>query len=165
MSVPPEPDNILELPSLKHMPLVPGNRMSSNFRIRAPHLTSLHIQIDLLAQDRADERAMLLTEGKFLPEIQSGLCYYTISSDIAIYRYHNIRTQYLMSLIAPIFKRNVTLAKLTLRNITAHNNTSYPAPTFQGTGRIALLLFKKFSYHPEDSLSEWWTPAGYRMMR
>jgi hypothetical protein len=42
----PEQSDSLELPNLRNMTLALGNRMRSDLRIRAPHLTSLHIQID-----------------------------------------------------------------------------------------------------------------------
>jgi hypothetical protein len=119
------------------MTLALGNRMRSDLRIRAPHLTSLHIQID----NTADAEDLLFAKWMLLPELHSRLRNYIISSRDDAIRRRDITTEYLMLLIAPILERDFTLATLTLRNITAYNNDDY-----EGTGRIVRLLFETFKY-------------------
>ncbi|KAF2829599.1 hypothetical protein CC86DRAFT_171974 [Ophiobolus disseminans] len=141
---PQEQENTLEYPSLQHLTLAPGTRRVSNFRIRVPHLTSLHIVLD----NKFHDMNLLLTGGILFPELCSSLRNYTITEDRAV-RKCDVPVELIVQLIEPIFERNFYLNTVTLRNIIVNDDRDkkYIFPGFKpGNGRMALLVFDNVRY-------------------
>jgi len=142
----------LSCDKLRHLTLAPRTRKVSNFRIRASHLTSLCIVLDVRCQE---DLTSLLTQGVCFPELCPTLRSYTIRGDKVpddgeyITQVHEVPTQLLFQFIAPIFKRDWTLPIVSLEHIKSQeeeDEDSICIPDFQGSGRIGLLVFKNF-YH------------------
>jgi len=148
----PESLTPLNYENLRHLTLAPRTRKVCNFRIRASHLTSLCIVLDVRCEE---DLTALFTQGVCFPELCPMLRSYTIRGDQVpddgeyITQVREVPTQLLFQFIAPIFVRDWTLPVVSLEHITSQeeeDEDSIRIPDFHGSGRIGLLVFKNF-YH------------------
>jgi hypothetical protein len=143
LSEPPlEQCDSLVYPNLQHLTVAPGfTRLISNFRVRAPHLTSLLIVID----HQFNNIDQLFTQAAIFPELFSELRSYAIRQE-KLHWMQDTPTELVMQLVAPVFERGLTIQKVRLQNINASDPREYHFQGFEGKGRIGLLLFDNCSY-------------------
>lgn len=135
----------IDYPGLQHLTLAITTREISDFRIRAPHMTSLHIVLD----DHYLVRCSLVPYlAAFVPELDPGLRKYTISGSKKL-----VSTGLLLKFISPVFSRFKTLPLLTLRNLTTVIDIGFEVPDFDGQGRIEQLVFDNFKYCLTDDIT------------
>lgn len=134
--------------NLRHLTLAPRTRKVSNFRIQAPHLTSLCLVLDRRCEE--DLRS-LYTQGVCFPELCPMLRSYIIRGDQidsdSPRLLCKVPTQLLVQFLAPIFERDLTLPIVSLQHIECLKDDNAQLPDFQDSGRIGLLVFKNFYYH------------------
>jgi hypothetical protein len=133
----------MEVPHLTHLTLAPGTRPISGIRVRALHLTSLHISFD----DRFKTENQLVSYGTFFPELSQTLREYNINTERSA-RVEKIPLTLLMTLIAPIFERGLHLVKLTLLRLEPcdDEDSELEQSLFNGNDCIGLLVLEDVTY-------------------
>jgi hypothetical protein len=143
----PEGLDPLSYTNLRHLTHAPKTRRVSDFRIQAPHLTSLCLVLD---RCREDDLSALSTQGVCFPELCPSLRTYVIREDqfneVFPSQVCAVPTQLLVQFLAPIFERGLTLSTVSLEHIECEKNDVAQIPDFQGSGRIGLLVLKNFYY-------------------
>lgn len=147
----PESPTPLSYDNLRHLTLAPSTRKISDFRILAPHLTSLCILLDRRCEE---DLSSLFTQGVCFPELCPTLRSYAIRGDqIRDAEFAKllceIPTKLLLQFITPIFEHDWTLPVVSLEHIISEEEEDGELTRisdFQGSGRIGLLVFRNF-YH------------------
>lgn len=135
---------LIECPTLKHLTLSPSCSEISNFLVRCPNLTSLHLVLD----NRGDVFDTGSTKGLPLHTIQPGLRSYTLSG-----KGQHVNTALLLQCIVPASSNIASLPLLTIRDMIVIMDINYGVHRLPGDGRFNELVFENVKYCFTDEMT------------